>query len=100
MTIGKTTGNTQIAGAPSCAPHIPTATIARMWSIPEMGCQKPLAKPTDLPAALVGENREWVKQKAEDQERAAGSSCRLNEVFHGRRMEAFHDMIPKSIAAR
>jgi len=28
MTIGKVMGNTQIAGAPSCAPQIPTATIA------------------------------------------------------------------------
>ena len=31
MTIGKATGKSQIAGAPSCAPHSPTATIARTW---------------------------------------------------------------------
>jgi hypothetical protein len=30
MTIGKVTGSIQIAGAPSCAPHNPTATIAMM----------------------------------------------------------------------
>ena len=32
MTIGNATGSTQIAGAPSCAPHRPTATIASTWS--------------------------------------------------------------------
>ncbi len=30
MTMGKVIGKTQMAGAPSCAPHIPTATIARI----------------------------------------------------------------------
>ncbi len=28
ITIGKVTGSSQIAGAPSCAPHSPTATMA------------------------------------------------------------------------
>ena len=37
MTIGKVTGKSQIAGAPSCAPHNPTATIASTWSQPEIG---------------------------------------------------------------
>ena len=69
------------------------------WVI-QIGASDDAGKANDLPPALVGENREWVKQKAEDQERAAGSSCSLNEAFHGRRMEAFHDIIPKSIAAR
>ena len=34
MTSGNATGSTQIAGAPSCAPHRPTATIASTWSRP------------------------------------------------------------------
>ncbi len=29
ITMGKATGSIQIAGAPSCAPHIPTASMAR-----------------------------------------------------------------------
>ncbi len=29
ITIGKVTGSIQIAGAPSCEPQIPTATIAK-----------------------------------------------------------------------
>ena len=28
ITMGNVTGSSQIAGAPSCAPHNPTATIA------------------------------------------------------------------------
>ena len=45
MTSGNATGSTQIAGAPSCAPHKPTATIASTWSAPEIGCRKPVTKP-------------------------------------------------------
>ncbi len=37
ITIGKVTGSIQTAGAPSCAPHSPTATIASTWSSPETG---------------------------------------------------------------
>ncbi len=37
MIIGNTTGKSQIAGAPSCAPQSPTATIASTWSNPEIG---------------------------------------------------------------
>jgi hypothetical protein len=52
-----------------------------------------------FPAALVSENRKRVKQKTEYQERAPGVSCTLNRVFHGKRVH-FHEMIPKSMAAR
>lgn len=45
ITIGKVTDRSQIAGAPSCAPHSPTETIATMWSSPEIGCSNPLMKP-------------------------------------------------------
>src|SRR5436190_18523289 len=51
MIIGKTTGKTQTAGAPSCAPQSPTATIARIWSQPEIGCLNPLANPAALPTS-------------------------------------------------
>jgi hypothetical protein len=45
ITIGNVTGSNQIAGAPSCAPHSPTETIATMWSSPDIGCIKPLVSP-------------------------------------------------------
>jgi hypothetical protein len=41
ITIGKVIGSTQIAGAPSCAPQMPTATIAIRWSTPVKGCSSP-----------------------------------------------------------
>ena len=37
MTIGNVTGRSHTAGAPSCAPHSPTETIASTWSRPETG---------------------------------------------------------------
>jgi hypothetical protein len=37
ITMGNATGSTQTAGAPSCTPHRPTATIASTWSKPAIG---------------------------------------------------------------
>ena len=37
ITIGNVTGSSHTAGAPSCAPHSPTETIASTWSSPETG---------------------------------------------------------------
>jgi hypothetical protein len=45
ITIGNVTGSSQTAGAPSCAPHSPTETMATMWSSPDIGCWNPLTKP-------------------------------------------------------
>src|SRR5262245_13393710 len=45
ITRGNVTGSTQIAGAPSWAPHMPTATIAMTWSRPKIGCSIPATKP-------------------------------------------------------
>ena len=55
MTSGKVTGRAQIAGRPSCAPQMPTATMAMMWSKPEIGCRKPLTKPMASPLTMCAE---------------------------------------------
>ena len=62
--------------------------------------QEAAGKANGLAATLMSENSERVEQKAENQERAAARSNRLNEVFHSGWLETFHGMIPKSIAAR
>ena len=49
ITSGNVTGSSQIAGAPSCAPHRPTATIASTWSRPDTGCSSPVTKPAAWP---------------------------------------------------
>src|SRR5207248_5912544 len=51
----KAIGSSQIAGAPSSAPQIPTLTIAKRWSRPESGCRKPAANPAALPPAECAE---------------------------------------------
>ena len=61
ITIGNVTGNSHMAGAPSCAPQRPTETIARIWSSPEIGCLKPERNPPASPAticALAGPDSE------------------------------------------
>src|SRR3984893_5596863 len=63
------------------------------------GMQEAACKANRLTATLVGENRERIEQKEENQERAAGRSCVLDEVFHGVGNRA-HGMMPKRIAAR
>ena len=46
------------------------------------GMQEAAGKANGLAATLMSENSERVEQKAENQERAAARSNRLNEVFH------------------
>ena len=68
MTMGNATGSTQIAGAPSCAPHRPTAIMATTWSSPEIGCRKPLRKLSSSPlctcACAAGAKHRSVKSTA------------------------------------
>jgi hypothetical protein len=64
------------------------------------GMLETACKPNCLAAAFVGESSKRVKEKEQNYERAAGRSSALDEVFHGAWLEAFHGVIPKSVAAR
>jgi len=92
MTIGKTIGSTHIARRAKLRTHIPTATIARMWSESGDWMLEALAKPIASPPRLWAKAMKRVEEKEENYQRAAGRSCAFTEVFHG--------VIPKSIAAR
>jgi hypothetical protein len=91
MTIGKTTGNLR-------APH-PDRDHREDVVDSRDGMPEAAGKANDFPTPLVGENCEGTEKKAENQERLASASRNLNDV-HGRCLETFHDMIPKSIAPR
>ena len=45
MTMGKVTGNSQMAGCPSCAPQIPTATIAMIVVVTGNGMAQTAEQP-------------------------------------------------------
>jgi hypothetical protein len=54
-------GTAQIAPPPRLAAKMPTATIARMWSIPLMGCERPWMKP-DVDPTSVCANADHVRR--------------------------------------
>ena len=93
MTIGNATGSNQIAGAPSCAPHSPTATIASTWSSPEIGCRKPVRKPS--PALLdVCEGRRAERPAKRDR------SDRRTWHWHHRSLRHQHETLDRPERAR
>ncbi len=57
MTSGKVIGRIQIAGAPSCAPQIPTATIAIRWSMPVGWVEQTAGEAAGDASLLVRERR-------------------------------------------
>ena len=81
ITSGNATGSTQIAGAPSTAPHRPTATIASTWSSPDTGWASPARNPAAWPLFFVRERdrRQQCEERNAHQQRSArrvlDSSC-------------------------
>ena len=87
------TGNSQIAGAPSCAPQRPTAIMASTWSRPEIGCSKPVRKPAACPACTCAQAREGATSAP-----AARARHRLSREALHRFVTRSHRTPPRSIS--
>ena len=79
MISGNAIGNSQIAGAPSSAPQIPTQTIASRWSNPVNGCRNPALNPAVvLPAVCASAGS---ATSSSDPEMATASAACLAIAF-------------------
>ncbi len=72
ITIGKVTGKSHSAGAPSCAPQRPTAIIARTWSSPESGWTQAGEEARRLAPAERARTRRAGKSTSSDHGESSG----------------------------
>src|SRR3954449_5773187 len=88
MISGNAIGNSQIAGAPSSAPQIPTQTIAKRWSNPVSGCRNPVPNPAALLATVCASAGSAMS--ASNPEMATARAARLAIAF----TDSFPDCCP------
>src|SRR5262249_55436041 len=106
MTDTKLKGTNQSARPPKCAANKPTATIAKMWSMPLSGCKKPCAKPWVSPAptwadAATGTNAKTATHNLKAQRIILSVSLNTgagSSVFTRDRMSLFDRAACRSIS--